>query len=68
MLATCVSKKQLDPDALQDVKPTGKEVQVDWSLNLGEHGVAILVARLSPSLAASQSDIVIIGKIVHSHL
>lgn len=63
MLATAISKKATDPDEEESAgHHSGKEVQVDWSLNVGDHGVSIMVARFSSSLAASQSDIVLVGE------
>lgn len=41
---------------------SSKRVQCDWSVNLGEHVVDIMVARYSRSLAASQIDILIVGE------
>lgn len=63
MLATAISKKEPDPDEEESAGGhSGKGVQVDWSLNVGDHGISIMVARFSSSLAACQSDIVLVGE------
>jgi Bardet-Biedl syndrome 9 protein len=41
---------------------SSKKIQVDWSLNLGEHIISLFVARYSRSLAASNVDILVLGE------
>ena len=41
---------------------THPRLQVDWSVPVGEHVTALLVARLSRGMAASQVDIVVVAE------
>eukprot|EP00744_Colponema_vietnamica_P002268 GILI01003593.1.p1 GENE.GILI01003593.1~~GILI01003593.1.p1 ORF type:complete len:697 (-),score=132.68 GILI01003593.1:484-2574(-) len=43
-------------------KGQGKRIQVDWSLNLGEHALEIRVGKFSRSLTASRVDIIVLGE------
>lgn len=42
--------------------PGPRALQKSWSMNLGQHAVQILTARFTESIAASQSDIVVLGE------
>lgn len=66
VLSSSSGQKQMDEKAEDKtnnpILTSAKKVQVNWTLNLGEHALQILVARFSKSLAAYQEDILVLGE------
>ena len=52
----------VEKDASATTGSNSKKIQVDFSVNLGEHIQSIFVARYSRSLAASNVDILVLGE------
>ena len=54
------SKNHLQVSANGGLLLSGKKLQIDWSVSLGECAIDIQIARFSRSLAASQVDILVL--------
>ena len=48
--------------AVADHVSSGKKIQVDWSVNVGEDVVDIRVAKYSTSTASYSQDIIVLGE------
>lgn len=59
MLAAAADNVDLEPGR---EAASGKKVQVDWSVNIGEHATHLEVTRFSRSLPPGQQEILVVGE------